>query len=438
MTEPHAEKLPDSNDLLKLGQLPVDPMAGTTPIKVNGKKPKTDELEPPPELFEDDPNEKDHPLAGIAPKEYVRLTPSERALLLGEDLVRQACGIDTFDKQFRGGLPATKRLFFVGGPGCFKSATCIVLTVKLLLAGWHVAIIAADEPADDVLIRIGRAMGFDRDALEDRKHPYHEETKAKFAEWLSGYPLTLIDDGDDPDPTIEAVARDLRERAKDAPSCLFIDSIQTARSSAIQEADNPRAAVDAKIIALKYASDTCKHLVLATSEANRAWSSARKENRIEAIGAGAESRSIEYAAHAQIVMSPLKDEPDVVECVIAKNRLGGKRGVEFRLKWNADDHSITEIACEPEEPQKTPRPQRDKHANLMKVAIEVERYLCMHPKSSGNQVRADVNARDADIIAALDWLHQAGRIVWEKGPNNSRVWSATDKSMDEHSKESGT
>lgn len=435
MTDTHQEKLPDSNDLLKLGQLPVDPLAGTKPITPkNGKHP--DDCEPPPDMFEDDPTEKEHPLAKLAPKESVRLTPSERALLLGEIIVRQACGLETLDRQFRGGLPAKKRIFFVGGPGCFKSATAIVLAVKLLLSGWHVTIIAADEPADDVLIRIGRVFGFNRDALEDGKHPYHEDTKAKFAELLSRYPLTLIDDGEDPDANIESVARDLRERAQEAPSCLVIDSIQTCHCLAAEDAESPRAGIDAKIKAIKYATDICGHLVLATSEANRAFSSARKENRIEAIGAGAESRSIEYAAHAQIVMSPVKDEPDLVECVIAKNRLGGKRDIEFRLKWNAEDHSITETETEQAEPTRA-APKKDKHANLMKVAIDVERYLCMHPKSTGRQVRADVNGREEDIIAALDWLLQAGRITSVDGPKNARLWSATDRSMSENSKDGG-
>lgn len=421
-------KLPDSNDLLKSGQLPADPMAGTKPVtKPNGKKhPAVDE--PPPGLFvDDDPAEKDHPLAAQVHQQSVRLTPSARALLLGEIITRAPCGIDTLDNACRGGLPAKKRIFFVGGPGCLKSAVMIVVSVKLLLAGWHVAIIAADEPANDVLIRIGRALGFDRDALEDGKHPYHEETKAKFAELLARYPLTLVDDGDDPEPEIEAVARDLADRAKGAPSCLCVDSIQQARSLSSGEADGPRSATDSKIVAIKYASDVCGHLVLATSEANRSWSSARKENRIEAVGAGKESSAIEYASHLQIAMSTVKDEPDMIDCVVAKNRLGGKRGVEFRLQWNADNHSIVEVESEEEEDPKR-RPPRDKHAALMALSVKVEEYIRLHPGAASRKVCADVQGTDTRILAALDELVELGRIERREGKCGGKAWFVTEGS----------
>jgi KaiC/GvpD/RAD55 family RecA-like ATPase len=389
--------------------------------------------EPPPGLFDDvpDPTLKDHPLAGVAHVECVRLTPSERALKLGQIIVRQACGLKTLDLAMRGGLPARRRVFFVGGAGCFKSATVITLSVKLMLAGWHVAIIAADECADDVLIRIGRTLGFDRDALEDGNHPYHLETKRKLSELLARYKLTLVDDGDDPDPSIEAVARDLADRANGEPSCLTVDSIQTAQCISSAEADSPRAATDAKIKALKYASDVCGHLVLATSEANRSWTAASADNRSAPIGAAKESSAIEYAAHAQIVMAPVKGEPDLVDCVVAKNRMG-KRDIKFRIEWDAGPHTIAEVDGDDEaaDAPSLRRPQRpDKRAATMALAVKVEEFIRTNPGTSGRRICSQVTGTDTRILAALEELVSMGRIAPTPGPNGGTAWKVTDSEV---------
>jgi KaiC/GvpD/RAD55 family RecA-like ATPase len=353
-----------------------------------------------------------------------RKSPAERARGLGERLVRVPSGIEAIDAATRGGPATRKRLFVVGAPGAGKTGFVCQYGVRSLLAGVHVAIIAADESADDLLIRIGQQLGYDRAILESPDHPLHAETKEAFAAQLDGLRLTIVDGDEDADPFIETVARELAERANGAPSMLIVDSIQRVRALAAEEADNPRMRADGVVAALKYASGLgC--LVVATSEANRGFY-ANRAFKSEGLAAGKESSSIEYAATVLITLESVKGESDLVDAQIVKNRMG-KRGDCFRLRWDFSRAQFEEVETDPDDKPVDPR-----QARIEAASRRILNYVRKHPGESKRNAIFGTSGKTAEKNEAFDALLDAGSIRVEERTGRGGGWVVFPVMVDVH------
>lgn len=118
---------------------------------------------------------------------------ADRALSLGERMVRLETGFPTLDRATRGGLPIGKTVVLGGAPGAGKTTAAVQLAFRWLLQGVHVGILAADEDANGLLVRLGQLVGLDRTKIEEGD----PSTVAKLSEWCRSVPLLLWDQDED-------------------------------------------------------------------------------------------------------------------------------------------------------------------------------------------------------------------------------------------------
>jgi replicative DNA helicase len=266
------------------------------------------------------------------------ITPAQRALALCTGGVRIPLGFETLDRACRGG-PLAGRVVIVGGaPGAGKTTLVTQIGIDLARRGVAVAIVAADEAADGLLIRVGQNENLDREDLEAG----NEQACRELADRLAPLSLALFE-GDDNGITIEEASTALAKIAHGGPSVLIVDSVQTARSAGTAEAEGARARANVVMAALKRAARQHGHLVIATSEVSRGWYRNSKD-RIDPLAAFKESGGIEYGAGLALAMINVKGQEDLVDVVIAKNRMGQKP--PFRLRLNFARARFQEVPIE--------------------------------------------------------------------------------------------
>lgn len=254
--------------------------------------------------------------------------------------VKLATGFATLDLALRGGIPEGRLGVLQGPPGVAKTGLVCQFGLVAAAAGFAVAILAADEDAEGLAIRLGQALGAaSRDELEAVDGAV---ARAAAGDRLARLPIWLAD-GERPDATVEQVSAGLARQRGDRPSLLVVDSIQTVRAAGSAEADGPRARVDLVLKALKSQARVHRHIVLATSEVSRGRYRARaRGERSSALASGKESGGIEYAAAVLLDLAGVPDLPGQIDVEIAKNRLGAKDLV-FRLRQDFARCTFTEI-----------------------------------------------------------------------------------------------
>lgn len=260
-----------------------------------------------------------------------------QALLDAPETVIAATGLPELDRLCGGGFPVPWRVILVGMPSAWKTGLAIYLADKFEHDGFYVGVLAIDEEAEDVTIRLAQMAGFEREKLQRQDR---EELAAAGAAFASACFVFY-----DFKWTIEKAGADLAARAQAAGkrAVLVVDSIQTARSDALasKAAPSPRDTVEANVTAFREVTTAYKMLGIATSEANRAAYRGGAEMQAS-MAAGAESRSIEYAAQSLIVLRADENEPDTIfHADVAKNRARLKGSFAFKL--NRAAHMIEEI-----------------------------------------------------------------------------------------------
>lgn len=262
---------------------------------------------------------------GIEPPKW--RTPPDRARTLGGQGQRLELAIPALNTCTRGG-PRTGKLVVVGGaPGAGKTTLCVQLVLALARAGVLVGILAADEEADGLLIRIGQQLGLQREQLEDGV----PDARAALARYLEQIPDLVLVDAEEDTASVEDVSVGLtRRRRADQPSVLLVDSIQTVRAAGTDAALTDKKRIDLVMAALKRAAKVDGHLVVATSELNRgAYRSSTASENTVGLAAFKESGGVEFGASLALVLRSVKDD-DAVDGEVVKNRLGGALP-EFRL-----------------------------------------------------------------------------------------------------------
>ncbi len=257
-----------------------------------------------------------------------RMSVAERARRVGGEGVRLPTAFATIDTATRGGILLRKVVCIGGAPGAGKTATCVQIAFRWLERGVVVGFMCADEDADAILIRFGQLAGLSRERLEAGDH----EERERLAAWAESVPFYLYD-GDEDGTTIETVSTELRELASEQPSALFVDSIQTARTTAQPpRGADMRARTNVVVQALKTAAKVGGHVVVATSELSKAAYRNTAQGEINLLSAFKESGDIEYGVALALVLTSRPGASDVVDGVVVKNRLGqGKPALTLHL-----------------------------------------------------------------------------------------------------------
>ncbi len=237
-------------------------------------------------------------------------------------------GIPVLDDRTRGGMRPAKALAIGGTAGTGKTSLGLQIVKAGADQGCVVACLMVDEGREPAVIRLGQQFGFDRDLLEGN----HEPTLEAMERDLSKYILLFPDPDDEADCTIEGVAEALVAQHPTQQKMLFIDSVQTVRTRrqpdqhlSLRERimENARTA---RRLAVEY-----EMILIYTSEVNRSWYRARKEeDRASDLAAFAEAR-IEFSADVLLTMRASEDDPDLVQCRLPKNRLGHRAPFLMRL-----------------------------------------------------------------------------------------------------------
>lgn len=331
-----------------------------------------------------------------APKRRSR--PAERARKLGgQDSVKLATGLHSVDVAIRGGFLLRKLAVIGGAPGAGKTALMCKLAYTWLTQGFHVAILASDEDADALLIRLGQLHGLSREALEGGD----PAARDALAVWCDSVPLILAD-GDDEDATIEVVSRELRDAAGGAPSVLFVDSMQTARTGTeLPKGADIRTRVNEAVRVLKRTAKVDGHLVFASSElAKAAYRNKAQADNVNALSAFKESGDIEYGVSFAMVLVSSPGTSDLVNGEIVKNRLGAGKPA-FVLKLDHIKANVTETAREEQE-------LRDP---LTFVKDEVVAAVGEHGALTPNRIYSIIGGRKSVVLGAIKALLDDRKII---------------------------
>jgi KaiC/GvpD/RAD55 family RecA-like ATPase len=360
----------------------------------------------------------------VRPSAGAWVTPAERARRLGSMGPKISTGIGVLDHVTRGGLRAGKLVVIGGGPGSAKTTLVTGWALRFARAGHRVVVVAADEGASGLLVRMGQATGAgSRDELEDGQ----PEAKDRLAATLEEIPgLSLVDAGEDEAIAVEDAAEHLISDAAagDAPGILIVDSIQTARTRDDDAADGERMRVGGIVRVLRSAA---RHglLVVATSEVSRAsYRSRVVAERADPLASFRESSAIEFGADVAVFLASVKGEGNAIDLDVVKNRLGPRDSTRLSL----DRTTATLIEIDVPAPEKAIRPDV---GDRVAAAIELVRgELRAQPGRHGKRTMRQAlrgKALQDDVDDAIATLLQADEIV-ATGPNkNKPQWRLVEK-----------
>lgn len=252
---------------------------------------------------------------------------------------RLSLGLPGLDEATRGGLPAGKIVLLLGAPGSSKTNYSTYLADSWERAGCAVVILAADESRESIVTRLGQLDGHPRELLEGED----DGRRNAFIRNAAGRSIYAIDPFADKISLEEAHRHLVRLAGNDRPRVLVVDSVQTVPCDAADELETPTEVVKAVMLVLDGFARAGTTIV-AISEMSRAgYRTGARDKDISALGAGAESRKVEFTAHLLLGLRPVKDAVGQVDVEIAKNRLGPAKG-ELRMSLDFETLRFRELA----------------------------------------------------------------------------------------------
>ncbi len=237
-------------------------------------------------------------------------------------------GLSVLDARMRGGMRPGKALVIGGTPFAGKTALGIQIVKAAVDGGCVAACLMADEGRESAIVRLGQQLGYARADLESGQDPTLDAMERDLAERAILFP----DPDGEGDFTLEGVAEALVAAYPDRRKILLVDSVQTVRTRRA-EGDQPSIrervmdnARTARRLAVEHGL-----VVIYTSEVNRSWYRNRKaEDRSTDLAAFAEAR-IEFSGDTLLLLRANDEDPDLVEIRLPKNRLGTRQPFFLRM-----------------------------------------------------------------------------------------------------------
>lgn len=257
-------------------------------------------------------------------------------------LVHEPTGIAKLDELTAGGPVYGSRWYIIGAPDAGKTGLIIQMADTYARRGIAVGVLAVDEEPSDTVTRFAQRAGYLRRDCELRD----PTDLALMAEKLADLPIRLYG----PEHTIESAAADLDAYARERGlrAAIFADSIQAVRCVAAADAKTAQELVSRNVAAMRNAATNYRMIAVATSEMNRnAYRNIDSAETSNDMAAGKESGAIEFSARVMIAMRSVKNEPDLLELRIAKNKHGpGGDRVHLRIDRR---HMVLTEATAPDE-----------------------------------------------------------------------------------------
>jgi len=313
-------------------------------------------------------------------------------------------------------------MVLAGPPGSSKTSLAAWWAGRWAEAGVPVLFVAADEPADSVVTRLGQSrLNLDREALERGD----EAAREALATWLDAHPIEVVD-LDEADLSFDAAVEAwevMLEKLGASTGVVVADSIQAlARRvahwdgdlDAAQRPTTERARVDRVVSDLRRVASG-GHAVLGLSEVARGlYRSRSPDERIDPLAAAKESGGIEFMADVLAVLRSVEGAHDLIDVVIAKNRTG-RRG-DFRIRRDADRCSYEDLgsgAMNPlDEQAAEARIEQRRDALRRRVIAAIEKHRGLTSKSA---LAAWVTGRRAEVLGTIDQLLADGSIEKRDG-----------------------
>jgi Winged helix-turn-helix DNA-binding len=184
-----------------------------------------------------------------------------------------------------------------------------------------------------------------------------------------------------------------------------VDSIQTVRTrQTIKDSPSIRERVMGAARIARHLAVEHGLVMVYTSEVNRSWYRAkREEDRASDLAAFAEAR-IEFSGDVLLTLRSLDDDPDMVEVRIPKNRLGTRKGFLMRLdreraRFDAVDADYATAARSAAETER-----------LDEARETILRELRDHPGVTRRQLQEMVSLKVAVFSDALKGLKKDGMV----------------------------
>lgn len=306
---------------------------------------------------------------------------------------RLTTALDSLDEALGGGASLGTMLVIVGAPSTGKTALALHLATRAHEAGLECVYLAADEPPNAIAARLAHRSGLL--TFDD--------------------PTAVVDAAARvPDVTILDGCRCPVEIASDllrAPGVLIVDSAQAARCDDSGRARDQRSRVES-VVAACGAARARGHLVVLLSEASRAFYRARRpDEQIDALSAGRETSSLEYAADTLIALRRVKDAETIVAEVAKARVRGGKRGASFGLDIEPETTLVSSVTV-----VRRPK-QSDIDAEIMReVAAE-------HPGANTTALRAAFRDRLGGKCSEDRFIRaRNGAGLMNSGSGNRAAW----------------
>tara|TARA_R100001163_G_scaffold64116_1_gene57608 strand:- start:4593 stop:5864 length:1272 start_codon:yes stop_codon:yes gene_type:complete len=234
-------------------------------------------------------------------------------------------GFKGLDSLLNGGFREGCLYVLAARPGIGKSALAIHFTHEAAKFGKRTSYASLEMTASECSARLlTNVSGVPRPTMKDSMDHIAKKKLAETAQRIKVWPITFKDDHE---ATLESFRAFLaQQRLEGELGLVVVDYLQLLSAKGYDSRTQEVSEISRtmKTLALEYQTS-----VLALSQLNRAL---EVQKRKPALSDLRESGSIEQDADAVLLLSPDKDDEDLINCEVAKNR-NGEQGVttlEFR------------------------------------------------------------------------------------------------------------
>jgi hypothetical protein len=279
-------------------------------------------------------------------------------------LIHEPTGFVQLDELTGGGPVYGSRWYVNGAPDAGKTAFLVQLGHLWLSRGIVVGILAVDEEASDLVTRFAQRVGHSRRNCEARDPAVLDQIKAE----IGDLPALIFDDS----YTIEQAATALAKRANGKRMALLIDSLQTVNCDAERAAQrdvSEVAAVTGRVRAIRSVATEHKLIAVTAGEMSRAaYSKIDPDERTSTLASSKWSGATEYSARVLLGLRSIKDESDLIEVDIGKNK-HGPRDRQFFLTIDRASQTLFESNHQPPPKLDAEGKKAEKHEKLRALIL---------------------------------------------------------------------